>query len=289
MLENLDKEWIRKASAQNQAIYTYLPPGTYTFRVRCENGDGIYSKKITEFKIIVHPPFWKTWWFFCLLALLIAVVIYWLDKQRVNKLIALQKVRTEIAGNLHEEVNTTLNNINLLSEMARIKADKEIDRSKEYIDQISNKSHNMIIAMDDILWSIDPDNDTMEKSLLRMMEFADALKNRHGASIEIALDKKVRSLKPDMKIRHEVFLIFKLVLRMMVQYSGGKKTVIHIDLFKNKLSIKLQDATATLNKNVAEIDASIKEINTRSALISADLDVQYDKNGIAVVLLVPVR
>ncbi|MEI9911526.1 MAG: hypothetical protein WDO71_18865 [Bacteroidota bacterium] len=77
--------------------------------------------------------------------------------------------------------------------MARIKADKEIDRSKEYIDQISNKSHNMIIAMDDILWSIDPDNDTMEKSLLRMMEFADALKNRHGASIEIILDKKVRS------------------------------------------------------------------------------------------------
>src|SRR5690606_42148490 len=60
---------------------------------------------------------------------------------------ALQKVRTEIAVNLHGEVNSTLSNINLLSEMARIKADKDIERSKEFIDQISRKSHYMITAM----------------------------------------------------------------------------------------------------------------------------------------------
>jgi ligand-binding sensor domain-containing protein len=289
MMEGLDKDWIRKGASQNQAIYSYLPPGAYTFRIRCENGYSIYSKKITELKIIIHPPFWKTWWFYCLLALVIAAVIYWLDRQRVNKILALQKVRSEIAGNLHEEVNTTLNNINLLSEMARIKADKETERSKEYIEQISSKSHNMIIAMDDILWSIDPDNDTMEKSLLRMMEFADALKNRHGAGIEIALDKKVRSLRPDMKTRHEVFLVFKQALRMIVQYSGGKNTLVHIDLFKNKLSVRLQDATASMDKNINEIDESIKDMHTRSAHIGADLDVQYDKDGIVVILLVPVR
>ena len=201
----------------------------------------------------------------------------------------LQRVRTEIAGNLHDEVNTSLNNINLLSEMARIKADKDIDRSKEYIDQISQKSRNMINAMNDIMWTIDPENDNMEKSLLRMMEFADALKNRYGVNIELALDKKVRSLKLDMKTRHEVYFIFKEALWMIVKYSGGKKTLIHIDLFKNKLSIKLQDATASFDKNTTEIDQSIKDMHTRSAHIGADLDVQYDKNGVAVILLVPVK
>ena len=202
---------------------------------------------------------------------------------------ALQNVRTDIASNLHDEVNTTLNHINLLSEMARIKADKDIDRSKEFIDQISHKSHSMILAMDDILWSIDPQNDSMEKSLLRMMEFADVLKNMFGASIELALDKKVRSLKLDMKTRHDVFLIFKEALRMIVEYSGGRQTLIHIDLFKHKLSVKLQDATANLDKHVAEIDKIIKEMNSKAVLINADLDVQYDKNGIAVILLVPVK
>ena len=92
-----------------------------------------------------------------------------------------------------------------------------------------------------------------------------------------------------MKTRHDVFLIFKEALRTIVEYSGGRQTLIHIDLFKNKLSIKLQDATANLDKHVAEIDKSIKEMNGKAALMNADLDVQYDKKGIAIILLVPVK
>lgn len=287
-LENLDKEW-KVADKNFQAVYSYLPPGTYTFLARSEDAEGVPGKNITRLVIHIKPPFWKTWWFFCVAALVIAGVFYWLDQQRVKKLIALQNVRSEIASNLHEDVNTTLSNINLLSELARIKADKDIARSKEYIDQISSKSHNMIIAMDDILWSIDPQNDNMEKSLLRMMEFADTLKSRHGANIELALDKKVRLLKLDMKIRHEVLIIFKEALRMIVQYSGGKETLVHIDLFKNKLSVKLQDASASLDKSTAEIDNAIRELNNHAAQIGADLDVQYNKSGIAIILLVPVK
>jgi signal transduction histidine kinase len=287
-LEGLDKDW-KVADRSYQAVYSYLPPGTYTLKLQSADAENNPGSKITELVIRVHPPFWKTWWFFCILALAAAGIFYWLDKQRVNKLLALQNVRSDIASNLHEEVNSTLNNINLLSEMARIKADKDIDRSKEFIDQISQKSHNMIVAMDDILWSIDPQNDSMEKSLLRMMEFADSLKNQFGAHIELALDKKVRSLKLDMKTRHDVFLIFKEALRTMVQYAGGRETVIHIDLFKNKLSVKLQDATASFDQNISQIEQSIKEMNNKAALINADLDVQSDKKGIAIILLVPVK
>jgi len=288
MMEGLDKDWLIKNTSQNMAVYSYLPPGDYTFKLRAENGEGVYSK-ITELKITVHPPFWQTWWFFCLLGLGVIAIVYWLDKQRINRIVALQKVRADIADNLHEEVNTTLNNINLLSEMARIKADKELDRSKEYIEQISSKSHNMILAMDDILWSIDPENDKIEKTLLRMMEFADVLKNLYGANIEIALDKKVKSLKPDMKTRHETFVMFKQAIAMIVQHSGGRHTLVHIDLFKNKLSIKIHDATATLEDNTAEIDAVIKDMHERASTIGADLDVQHDSKGVTVILLVPVK
>ena len=95
----------------------------------------------------------------------------------------MQRIRSQIAGNLHHEINTTLNNINVLSEMAKIKAERDVVRSKEYIQQISERSHNMIIMMDDILWSIDPKNDTMEETLLRLKEFVEALQHRikiHG-------------------------------------------------------------------------------------------------------------
>jgi len=110
-----------------------------------------------------------------------------------------------------------------------------------------------------------------------------------GAHIELALDKKVRSLKLDMKTRHDVFLIFKQALRMIVEFSDGKETLVHVDLFKNKLSIKLQDATANLEKNTTTVDELIKEMNEKDSLIRADLDVQYDQKGIAIILLVPVK
>lgn len=287
-LEGIDKNWLISGRSE-PAVYNYLPPGEYIFKAYCANGDGVPSRTIVEILIKVKAPFWETWWFYGLLALGAAALLYFIDRQRLNRLKDLQKIRTEIAANLHEEVNTTLNNINLLGEMAKMKADKDIDRSKEYIDQISSKSHNMIIAMDDILWSIDPENDSMEKTLLRMMEFTDSLKNRHGARIELALDKKVSSLKLDMKIRHEFFLIFKEGLRMIVQHAGGKDTLINIDLFRNRLSLKLQDATARLDSNIEEIEHCIREINERSSTVSAESDIQYDRNGVAMVLLIPVK
>ena len=82
---------------------------------------------------------------------------------------ALQRMRTDIADNLHQEINTALSNINILSEMAKLKTEKEPHKSREYFEQIHTKSHNMIIAMDDMLWSIDPENDSMSKTAERML------------------------------------------------------------------------------------------------------------------------
>ncbi|MFN4316317.1 MAG: two-component regulator propeller domain-containing protein [Chitinophagaceae bacterium] len=287
-LEGLDEDW-QIADKSNEAVYSYLPAGEYTFMARSEDADGKASPHTTKLLIKIYPHFYQTWWFYGLLLLLGAVVLYWIDRERIRRLNELERVRSEIANSLHADVSTTLSNINLLGEMAKIKADKDIDRSKEYIDQISAKSHNMIIAMDDILWSIDPENDSMEKTVLRMLEYADALRNRHEANIEISVDKKVQSLKLDMKTRHEFLLIFKDALRLMVQLAGGRQSLLQVDLFRHKLSLKFQDHTARLDSNAAEIDQAIEQIQERCELLNGESDIQYDKNGMAIVVLLPVK
>jgi signal transduction histidine kinase len=238
--------------------------------------------------ITISPPFWRTWWFYGFIILLIIAVLYWIDRERVKRLLGLQAVRTQIAGNLHEEINTTLNNINLLSEMAKIKADKDIDRSKEYIAQISEKSHNMIIAMDDILWSIHPENDNMEKTLLRMTEFTDALKNRKQVNFETAVDEKIKSLQLDMKSRHEFFLIFKDALRSMAGYSNGTRILINIDLLRPKLSMKIQDNGSYDDPASVFSDNCMLNMIKRAEQINAVLDIQTDRKGVSVILLLPI-
>ena len=197
-------------------------------------------------------------------------------------------MRTQIAGNLHRELNSTLNNINLLSEMAKLKADKDIIRSKEYIDQISEKSTKMIISMDDMLWSLDPLNHNMEKTILRMHEFTDALKNRHNANVQMQIDKNVHSLELDMKSRHEFFLLFKLALRMIVEQGHGKNVLINIDLVRPKLSLKINDAEAKLDLSAPETENFFLEMKSRAKEINALLDILADTKGTSIILLVPV-
>lgn len=281
-MEGLDKDWI-PADETQKAIYNYLPAGKYTFRIKTDNGNS-GNIAITSLAISVQAVFWKTWWFWALIALVVASVLFMLDRERVKRLVSMQKMRTEIAVNLHKDISSTLNNINLLSEMARIKADKDLDRSKEYIQQISDKSNRMIVAMDDILWSIEPENDSMEKSLLRMREFIDALKNRYNANIVLVADRQPVRVSLDMKKRHEFFIIFKEALRSVVQLAEGRDTLIHLDLSKNKLVLKLQDASANPYNQQASLDESIKDIKNRAEQIDAETDIQYDQRGIAMII-----
>lgn len=210
MLEGVDKNWVR-SETQPRATYPYLGPGTYRFKVKTRSSDGVFSANTTELVIHVNAPFWRTWWFFSLLALAAAAVLFWLDRERMKRKEAIQQMRSNIAGNLHDDINTALNNINILSEMARRKADNEIHKSKEFIEQIHSKSRNMIVAMDDMLWSIDPQNDSMAKTTLRFKEYVGELNNRYGVNIEMTMEEKISALKLDMQLRHDAFILFKEV------------------------------------------------------------------------------
>lgn len=286
MLEGLDKDW-NLSPQQNQITYNYLPPGTYTFKVICKNGDGVSSKQVAELKIKVKPVFWKTWWFFSLVLTALVVLVYWFDKERMKRKEGLQKIRSDIADNLHNEVNTALNNINILSEMARIKADTEPQKSKEYIEQIHTKSHNMIIAMDDMLWSLSPQNDNMQKTVERMREYIDSLKNRHAVQIDIAVEKKVEQQELNMKLRHEAFLLFKEGIKSLVK-AGTRKCSIHIDTGKNVLQFVMQFENAGCDMQQLNNLLHRQDLEANMKSINASFNVQVHKTNSVFTLLIPV-
>lgn len=286
-LEKVDDDWIRSDDG-HQVVYNYLSPGNYTFKVKCVNGYGIWSRNVTRMIIYVQAPFWKTWWFYSMVLLLGVAILYWIDRERVRRLLTLQQVRTQIASNLHHDINTTLNNINLLSEIAKIKADKDITKSKEYIDQINSKSRRMIDDMDDMLWSIDPKNDSMQKTIERMQEFSEGLRDTHGCTIQLMVDEKLKSLKLDMKMRHEIFFIFKEALSNIVEHSKCTDSIINIDLVKSHLLIKIYDNGTGLAIKSLQNSSGIKEMQKRASNLNALLDIQSDKKGTAVILSVPI-
>lgn len=63
MMEGLDEDWLYTDAEKRFANYTTLPPGTYTFRVKGSNNDGIWNEEGASVRVVIHPPFWETWWF----------------------------------------------------------------------------------------------------------------------------------------------------------------------------------------------------------------------------------
>jgi glucose-6-phosphate-specific signal transduction histidine kinase len=284
-LQGLDKDW-RVADKSMNALYSYLPPGRYTLMLQVIDPEGKLSGNQTSLNIVVQTPFWKSWWFYSLLGIGAAFLLYWLDRQRMQRKEAMQKVRTDIAGGLHQDVNNALNNINILSEIARLKWDNEPQKAKEYVEQIQAKSHNMIIALDDMLWSLAPENDTMEKTILRVKEFADALTQRHGTSIELGIDKKVERLQLDMKLRHEAFLLFKEGLRSLVE-AGTPNCTVHLALERGKLIFTIEFENRGCDMQQLNNLLQRRDMEARLTSLKAKLDVQVHKSRSVFLLQLP--
>lgn len=285
-MDGIDKEW-KVADKSNTAVYSYLPPGEYLFQVACKKADGTVDK-VNTIKIRITAPFWKTWWFFGGLALIGLLIVYLLDKQRIDRMKAEEDIRTSIAGNLHQEVNTTLQNIHVLSEIAGMKADKNPEQSKDYIHEIKQKSRNMVTALNDVLWSIDPANDSMEKNIDRMKELAASLKAKYNTDINVQVDDNVKKLRLDMKKRHEFISIYKLSITTLAEQMMAEQVIVQLDYVKNMLSLKIYSTAANILKGSNTVIRNINEMRERAAAVNAVLDIQSDEKNTGIVLTMKV-
>ena len=286
MLEGLDKDWIH-TDRPIQAIFNYLPSGGYTFKVRSENADGVLSEQMASIPIIVRSPFWKTWWFYCLIILAIIALLYLFDRERLKKRRSLEQVRIQIAANLHDEINYTLNNINVLSEIAKIKADRNIEQSKDFIDQISDKSRYMIESLDDMLWTIHPENDSMEDTIVRIRELTENMMATHNVNIDLIFDRQLQKLTLDMKVRHELFFFYKETMLFLFQNICCNQVFVNFKLSHSKLLIEI---LSECSKTAQTFENSLlNKIQKRINSLNANIDIESGGNSLSILLLVPIK
>lgn len=286
MMEGIDKEW-KKSNVLNQATYNYLPPGDYVFKVRALNGDGELGN-ISNINFTVKPPFWKTPWFIGVIAFIALAVLYWIDKFRMATIIDNQKTRTTIATSLTKDMSTTLHNINVLSEMAKYKTDQDIERTKEYVSQISENSNRMIEVMDDMVWSINPENDGMDNIIQRMKKYASLIQQRFNVEINFYADPSLNSRRMQMDRRHELFLIFKEIVLNLGKHSNSRFADIRFECIKSKLVLQVMDDGKGFDTDSVIYGRGLNEIRNRAAFLDAKLEINSTvNNGTTIRLVIP--
>ena len=143
--------------------------------------------------------------------------------------------------------------------------------------------------MEDMLWSIHPGNDSMEKMLLRVKEFAEGFEKEHGFKIELNVDKKLTRLKLDMKGRQDVLYIFQNAMSSLAKILGAEKAIVALDREQQKIAIKIQatNDNGVMNDNVT--CPYMENVRRRLADLDAVLDIVQDKKTLSVFMLIPVH
>jgi ligand-binding sensor domain-containing protein/two-component sensor histidine kinase len=287
-LEGINKSWV--TTQHPEAIYSYLPAGTYTFHVKCTSGDGLSSTNVTSFIIQIAPVFYKTWWFFTLLVGVVLAVLYVFNRQRINRLIAVERIRTKVARDLHDDMGSTLSTINILSSMAKTKMTDDPHRTSEYISKITDNSQRMMEAMDDIVWSIKPMNDSIQKITARMREFATGILEAKDIEVNFKVDDDVNKIKLDMEARRDLFLIFKEAINNVAKYSHGSKCLIHIALCQQRLLLDVEDNGVGFDISQADSGNGLSNMHKRAEALKARVSIKSRPGeGTQVTLNMPIR
>ena len=238
-LKGVSDKWI-SLGHQRMAGFYNLPPGKYVFTIRAETANGTWSINTSNITFIILTPFWRTWWFIVFISLVVAGILYAVFKYRIHQLVILQKVRNRIATDLHDDIGSTLTNIHILTELSRNNIDKPAEASL-FLNRISEEIGNSNQALDDIVWSINTDNDSMEQIVTRMRRYAAEVFDNDNILYTLHLDERLIHKKPGMELRRDVYLIFKELLNNIYKHAFAKKVTIEIVSGRRNLQIRIED------------------------------------------------
>jgi ligand-binding sensor domain-containing protein/signal transduction histidine kinase len=249
-LEGLDKDWVEDGP-QRVAAYHHLPPGRYQFQLAASNGDGVWNQAGIRLNLRVLPPFWKTWWFGVLTGSVVLggggwSVRSWSVRRLGRKLRALQeqhaleKERTRIAQDIHDELGASLTRIALLTELGQKHKDRAEDVAAD-LNKISATAREAVRAMDAIVWAVNPRNDTLDSFANYVSQYAEDLFRLTAIRYRLDVPPDLPDRPLSTEVRHHLFLAVKETLNNVVRHSGATEVWLRLSCAENELALVVAD------------------------------------------------
>lgn len=231
-LEGLNPDW-KDGGTQRQVTYPYLPPGEFTFRVIASNSDGLWNEIGDALTIVVLPHFLQTWWFKTTLALaacaLVGGGVFLESRRRMHRKLEriareheLERERSRIAQDIHDDLGASLTRIGMLSEPAAGEMNGA-PQAAANLSQIHTTTGELTRAMDEIVWAVNPRHDTLESLTNYISRFAQDFLGTAHIRCRLALPLEVPELSVRSEVRHNLFLAVKETLHNAVKHSGANE------------------------------------------------------------------
>jgi ligand-binding sensor domain-containing protein/two-component sensor histidine kinase len=234
-----NNDWV--PALTNEIAFSNIRGGDHVFKLKLVYKGNRSISSETSLYIHIQKRFHETLWFYGLVLALVLLILYITYKVRVNKLLAIEKLRFQLSRDLHDDMGSTLSTVNILSSIAKSKLRSDPEQSLSYLERISFTSQQMMESMDDIVWSINPMNDTMDKLVNKMRAFAGGILEPLQIDLQLLCDDSVDQLKLNMAGRRDFYLIFKEAINNAAKYSACTRVKVEMFLKGKMLHLKIRD------------------------------------------------
>ena len=253
---SLEKEgqeaiWTDDKEGNRHVTYPQLAPGNYEFRVKACNEDGIWNQYPASLAIIVEPRLWQRGWFQGLIVLgtlaAIAGIVYYFSTQKLQRQLAimrqqemLEHERARIARDLHDQLGANLTQVALLAEMAE--SDRNLPQEVEdHAQQISQTARETTKALDEIVWAVNPSNDTLEGLVNYAGKYAQEYFNLAGLRYRVDMPSQLPDVTLPPDVRHNVFLAFKESVNNVVKHAQANEVHARLRVNETSFTFEIED------------------------------------------------
>ncbi|HLK68639.1 MAG TPA: two-component regulator propeller domain-containing protein [Bryobacteraceae bacterium] len=273
MLEGADKAW-SQAGPQQTVLYPGLPAGTYRFLVRALDATDTASEEPAQLSLVVLPPIWQRWWFLTMAVALGAGAGYTLHRFRLDRLLEVERLRTRIASDLHDDVGSNLTRIAILSEVARQGMDKPGADVSQQLSQIAGVSREAAASMGDIVWAINPHRDSFQDLTLRMRRFATDVLSARDINLDFEAADEAAKLKLGVDTRRQLFLLFKEAVNNAARHGQASSVTVHLAVKGPSVVLVVHDDGVGFDPAQPRVGNGLVSMRMRAERLGATLAIE---------------
>lgn len=254
------KDWIDLNNI-NFVTLIGLSPGTYHLQVKAANEDGIWSEP-KELVLIFQPKWYQTWWFYLLIALTVAGILYALYRYRIAQIKKQHEIRKNIATDLHDDLGSTLNSVKVFTNLAISGVKQE-----ESLQQVKDNLTEATMSLRDMIWVLDDSLDTVDELITRLKQFTMPVAGASNIEVVMKADSDLNSRQLIKEEKRNLFLICKEAINNSIKYSGASQIDIAITASGKKIQIIVADNGKGFNVDEVKKGYGLKNMQYRAGQI----------------------
>jgi signal transduction histidine kinase len=269
-LDGSDLDWVVDNDTKRTINYPILPYGTYTFRVQAGNADQTWFDNGASFRFVIPTPLWLTPWaaaaYIVFAVAMAGGLARLISARRFRRRLAvlaaqqaMERERMRIARDMHDEIGSKLTKISFMSERAKRELSGESAVALK-LDSIAGTSRDLLQTLDEIVWAVNPHNDTLEHLAAYLGQYTTEYLQNTAVESELHIPRGLPHHPLSAEARHNLFLAFEESLNNALKHGRPTRVRVDMQVMPSQFEIRIEDNGCGFSPAVPDSSSSEKGV-----------------------------